>query len=71
MHHGDFVDNISDKLSKKIVVIYILLSFYRRGLTAVSILVLYNYPVAQVILCVLLTLGYLVYVINFEVFKAR
>ena len=50
--------------------IYIIISFYRRGLTALAIIALYDYPVAQVLSCILLTLVYLVYVMSYEVLQA-
>ena len=71
MNHGEFVESISQTIGKRVVMIYIIISFYRRSLTAMAILALYDYPVAQVIICILITLIYLVYVMSYEVFYAR
>ena len=68
MNHGEFVESISQTIGKRVVMIYIIISFYRRSLTAMAILALYDYPVAQVIICILITLIYLVYVMSYEVF---
>ena len=61
----------SSRMSRGAATFFVLLFFYRRLLQAVITLGLYNYPAAQVILTMLLQLGYLCFILHFSVFKDR
>lgn len=58
-------------IGKKSAIFFTIFSLYRRGLQAVIILALIQYPPAQILFTLLLNMAYTVFVLNRRVFSSR
>ena len=65
------LESLADRrmLSRRAAVAFILVNYYRRAILAAIILYSYNNPLAQVICCMFLQLGYVVFLANFRVYR--
>ena len=70
--YGDVISNLPNiyKIGRKTVVFYVLFGFLRRLLQAVIILVLWNFPVLQILLTLILNLFYLIFIVTYKPFNS-